>query len=308
MVQYVLVTGAGGFLGSHICRYFGGKGYKIAAVGRFSSSLQTVNSYPNLWKFYGMTLPDIRFINVVKEFQPDLLIHCAGTASVADSVSQPYNDFQRTVEVCAFTLEVIRKEIPQCRFILLSSAAVYGNPEKLPVSETVQCKPVSPYGYHKMICETLAQEYSSLHGVPVSILRIFSAYGEGLRRQVVFDLCRKFTDATGDTIEVLGTGEESRDFIHALDIARAIEYIYKNQADGIFNIASGTQTKIKTLTNLIQNELHSNKNISFRGVGRKGDPLNWEADISRLSKLGYCSQVDFIEGVKSYVEWFKQNN
>lgn len=304
MGQNILVTGAGGFLGSHICRYFGGLGYKIAAVGRFSSSLQTVNSYPNLWKFSGMTLPDSRFINLVREFQPDLLIHCAGTSSVANSVNQPYQDFQNTVEVVAFTLEVIRKEAPNCRYILLSSAAVYGNPNNLPINESAPCKPVSPYGYHKMICEMMVEEYATLYGISTVVLRIFSAYGEGLCRQVVFDLCKKFT-SQNENVEVYGTGNESRDFIHVLDIARAIDYIILNDATGIFNIAAGQQTTISELVELLSKAFNSQKTILFSGKVKPGDPLNWQADITRLKDFGYEPRVNLAEGVTNYVKWFK---
>ena len=208
--ERVLITGAGGFLGSHIAHHFGALGHSVAAVGRFAVTASGTGSYPNLWKLGGMTLPDQALHAIIRDFRPTLLVHCAGTASVADSMQQPYQDFCKTVQVCAFTLEAVRSCAPDCRFVLLSSASVYGNPESLPIPETAPLRPVSPYGYHKMLCETLAEEYATLHGMKVAVLRIFSAYGERLRRQVIHDICLKFADPATAGVEVFGTGHESR--------------------------------------------------------------------------------------------------
>lgn len=121
--QRTIITGAGGFLGSHIARHLGKRGHRVAAVGRFVASPEIIST-PNLSNFYGMTLPDRRFEDAVREFQPNLVVHCAGTASVADSVNAPYVDFHKTAEVSAFVLETLRTLTPGCHFILLSSAAL----------------------------------------------------------------------------------------------------------------------------------------------------------------------------------------
>jgi UDP-glucose 4-epimerase len=232
MALRALVTGAGGFLGSHISYYLGKSGYQVAAVGRFNATSAIDTLYPNLLKLCGMTLPDARFVAAVSEFKPDLVVHCAGTASVGDSVHDPYGDFQRTVDVCAFTLETLRTCSPGIHFCLLSSAAVYGNPLHLPISEHDQCKPVSSYGYHKLLCEILADEYAKLHGLKVTVLRVFSAYGERLRKQLIHDLCYKFLLDESPYVELFGSGEESRDFIHAVDVARSIHFLHQNGSDG----------------------------------------------------------------------------
>lgn len=301
----ILVTGAGGFLGSHICDYFGSRGYKIGAVGRFSRALNWTKAYPNLEMFWGLTLPDDQFAYVLQAFRPTMVVHCAGTASVAESVAEPYGDFKRTVEVCAFTLESMRRHAPQARFALLSSAAVYGNPESLPIKEDAKLSSISPYAYHKRICETLAEEYASLHGIPCSILRIFSAYGERLRRQVVHDLVKKFMEAGSSGLEVYGTGQESRDFVHAVDVAQAVECIFQKKADGIFNVASGQGTTIEQLCKLISESLRTRKKVQFTGASRKGDPMNWQADISKLNELGFSPRLSLAEGLKQYISWYQ---
>jgi len=300
----VLVTGAGGFLGSHICRYFGERGHPIAALGRFAASESVEETYPNLHLLAGMTLPDPAFVKAVRHFNPGLVVHCAGTASVADSVERPHSDFQRTVEVCAFVLDTLRQNAPACKFILLSSAAVYGNPSSLPIDESMPCAPISPYGYHKWMCELLAEEYRLLFGLQTASLRIFSAYGERLQRLVIHDICRKISDSTCNEVEVYGTGEESRDFIHASDVAQAVAYVAKSNDHSVFNVASGAQTSIRELVETLVACLDSDKRIRFTGTNRPGYPNNWEANIARMRSTGFTPRVPLNDGLSDYCRWY----
>lgn len=304
MEKRTLITGAGGFLGSHIASHLGENGHRIAAVGRFAT-LPGMMEIPNLWKLCGMTLPDHRFKDAVREFQPTLVVHCAGTASVANSVEAPYTDFHRTAEVCADVLETLRTCAAGCHFILLSSAAVYGNPQALPVTEETSLRPISPYGYHKLICELLAEEYRTLHGIPTAVLRIFSAYGEGLRRQVIHDLFQKFADPKSNVVEIFGTGEETRDFIHASDVARIVELIAETGVSDVFNAASGSETSVRQLAAMISSEFGLQKEIIFNGMRRPGDPVNWRADVSRLSAIGFRPMVTLQAGIAAYQRWYR---
>ena len=121
------------------------------------------------------------------------------------------------------------------RLLLVSSAAVYGDPERLPVSEDAPLAPISPYGRHRAEAEEVALQ----SGAPVVIARVFSAYGEGLRRQVLWDVAQRAL--VGGPVELSGTGEETRDFVHARDVAAAISAIAQRSAfDGeIVNVATG---------------------------------------------------------------------
>ncbi|MBN1676639.1 MAG: NAD-dependent epimerase/dehydratase family protein [Kiritimatiellae bacterium] len=307
--QRIMVTGAGGFLGSHVCEYFGARGHAIAAVGRFSLDTESLGRYPNLWRHAGVTLPDPRFVDAVRDFRPDVLVHCAGTASVPESVRDPYGDFSRTVDICAFVLETLRKEKNDCLFVFPSSAAVYGNPEKLPVSEQAPLHPVSPYGYHKRMCELLVEEYNTLHGVPTVTLRIFSAYGERLRKQIVYDLCLKFADTRTRTVELFGTGEETRDFIHAHDVAGAVAAVLAAGEHGVvFNVASGTQTTIRALAGMVARQFRACKPVHFNGAVREGDPRRWAADIRRLSGTGFVAGTDLPSGLSQTCAWFRETH
>ena len=303
MTDRILITGAGGFLGSHICQYFGERQYSILPMGRFSGNKKKKLHDFGIRNICETTLPSEVLLEVLSEFKPNLIIHCAGSSSVPASVENPYDDFKKNADTLAFILESIRKESPESSFVLLSSAAVYGNPMILPIKETTSCKPISPYGYHKQICEILADEYSSLFGIQMAVLRIFSAYGNGLQKQVIFDLCNKFA-SDDPVIEVYGTGNETRDFIHAFDVAQAIECIYNSHGKGIFNVSSGVQTSIHQIIGLIKEMSDSDKHVRYSGKIRMGDPLHWCADIDKISALGFRQKVSLHEGIKNYCRWF----
>jgi UDP-glucose 4-epimerase len=304
----VVVTGAGGFLGAHICSYLAQNGFQIAAIGRFSQPLHHTGADVGYYQQIPMELPDKKFTQLIEEFQPSLLVHCASSASVVQSVQKPYDDFRSSVDICASILDAVRRKAPDCKTVLLSSAAVYGNPGSIPIVETAPIVPISPYGYHKWMGEILADEYAQLYGLSIVVLRIFSAYGEGLRRQVVFDLCKKNSNLALEEVEVYGTGAESRDFIHAQDIARAVELVYRSKAEGCFNVASGVQTKIAEIVELVKQCLASSKAVRFTGHVREGEPLFWQADISKLSALGFSTQVALADGIGAYCRWFAKDS
>lgn len=125
MRKTALVTGATGFLGSHITEELRAAGYEVIEVARAALIATT-------------------FTTIVKERQPALLVHAAGSASVEDSLSRPLADFQSSVQLTAEILEAVRTHSPQTHFVLLSSASVYGAPATLPISEECPAAPISP--------------------------------------------------------------------------------------------------------------------------------------------------------------------
>lgn len=298
----LMILGAGGFLGSHICQYFHDKGDAIAAVGHAPAFPSQI--HPDPVPFVPLSLPDEAIAPLIRNFAPHVLIYCAGTASVPQSFQSPYQDFKATVEACAFTLEALRVCQPSCQLIFLSSAALYGNSNHLPIDESTAVMPVSPYGYHKHLCEILIEEYSKLYGIQSAILRIFSAYGERLQRQVIHDLCQKIFDPAIDPIELHGTGQESRDFIHASDVARAIDCIIQAEAIGTYNVGTGQQTSISELVRHLTELSERPKSCQFNQRTRPGDPVNVEADITKLKHLGFTPSVTLVEGLKKYLSWF----
>ena len=240
---------------------------------------------------------------MIKRVAPRACVHAAGRASVALSREDPATDFHDSVIVTFELLNALRLHAPACRTVLLSSAAVYGNPASLPICETETPAPLSPYGFHKLQCEGLAGEFRRVYGLAVGSARIFSAYGKGLRRQVVWDICARAL-APG-ALRLRGTGAESRDFIHATDVAGALASILeKAPLQGeCYNVASGQETTIATLARQLLRHLGQAGEAQFGEAENPDDPKNWRADITRLEKLGFRPRVSLDRGLAEVAEW-----
>jgi UDP-glucose 4-epimerase len=139
-----------------------------------------------------------------------------------------------------------------------------------------------------------------------AVLRIFSAYGSGLKKQVIYDLCRKLHENANTNISLFGTGEESRDFIHADDIAAGIDHAITHELNGTYNLASGIETKISNLANRLRILCKSQAELIFTGESRAGDPLRWQADISKLTATGFRPETTLDVGLKQYHDWYCQ--
>ena len=247
-MKSALVIGVAGFIGRYIARYFSEQGWSVIGI---DSSPPENAPLANLAKYYRLSLPDAELATVLQENYPSLCVHCAGRASVGLSIIDPSADFHSGTVLTFEILNSLRLYTPDCRFIFLSSAAVYGNPESLPIRETQSLAPISPYGFHKRQSEQLCLEFTKVYNLKTAIVRIFSAYGPGLRRQVLWDICQKAI--TQDSLKLQGTGTESRDFIHALDIAKALLVIAHSapMEANIYNLGSGREVAIAELANLI---------------------------------------------------------
>ncbi|HOC37825.1 MAG TPA: NAD-dependent epimerase/dehydratase family protein, partial [Thermodesulfobacteriota bacterium] len=186
MKPSVLITGASGFLGSWLFNHFHSHGYSTFGVDRSRPCTAGIFRIA-AENCYCLKIPSIRFYSLLASVRPSVIIHAAGPSSVSASVADPESDFHDSVSVTEFLLQCIRRYSSRSALVYLSSAAVYGNPPGLPVSESMPCQPISPYGRHKQICEQMIQDFSQHYDVPCAVLRIFSAYGEGLRRQVIYD-------------------------------------------------------------------------------------------------------------------------
>jgi UDP-glucose 4-epimerase len=137
---------------------------------------------------------------IINGFQLDLVVHCAGSASVRASFSSPLDDLRANVLTLANTLDAVRRSEVRPLVIFPSSAAVYGNPVNLPIREDDPCRPKSPYGFHKLAAENVVHEYITCHDVRVIICRIFSLIGERQRRLLLWDLYQQFVSESGKVV------------------------------------------------------------------------------------------------------------
>lgn len=279
----ILIVGAKGFIGSNCVSFFG-QNHDVSAVGRTEN-----------------------FDRVFNKQEFDVCINASGSASVPFSFQNPENDYILNVFNVQQLLSAIRHHNPDCKLLNFSSASVYGNPEQLPVKENAPMKPVSPYGFHKLQSESLLTEYHRFFGLKTCSLRIFSAYGPGLRKQLFWDIYQKIKD-TPEEISISGTGDESRDFIFIEDLMEVIDIVIRsNHLNGsIINVGSGQETTIRTAAETFITAYSPRTRLKFSGAKRIGDPDRWVADLSLLREHGFSCKITMQAGLQQYAKWLKE--
>lgn len=296
----ILILGSEGFIGNHLANFF--------IAGEFSVYGCGLSDHPSSsYTYYRMKRDKLQWDDIFSGQSFDYCINAAGSGNVSYSVSNPFEDFEANTFHTIGILDAIRKYNPACRYLHISSAAVYGNPEELPIKETASCNPISPYGWHKLMAEQLCKEYSQLFGLHIAVARPFSIYGAGLKKQIFWDIYHKYM-ANKNEIELWGTGKESRDFIFIDDVMASFYFILQHGAMNgeIYNIASGNETNIQDAVNIFFDHMPSRPVIKFNKQARKGDPINWKADTSKLKALGFTNSVSLENGVAKLAEWLLQ--
>jgi dTDP-glucose 4,6-dehydratase/UDP-glucose 4-epimerase len=294
----ILIIGSKGFIGSHCADYFISRGFEV-----FQSDV-TDNTEDN---YFLIRRENSDFSLPFKELQFDLCINASGSANVGFSFENPAVDFELNVINVQKILVAIRDFNPQCKFINFSSAAVYGSPRVLPISENSTCKPLSPYGFHKLQSELLLLEYHKFFGLKTCSLRVFSAYGPRLQKQLFWDLYQKSLQS--DEISLFGTGDESRDFIYIDDLMQAVDLVMNNSDfnGSIYNVASQVETTIHDATKVFIDQICPGKPIVFNNVEKAGDPKNWLADMQQIRNFGFVPKYSLYLGLKQYAQWIKEN-
>lgn len=301
----MLVTGANGFLGRHVARFFSRKGHTVLGIGHGEWSREEWES----WGLCGWQRADVTLGTLEQHAgTPSAIIHCAGGGSVASSIDNPLADFERTVETTAHVLEYVRAVAPSCRVVYPSSASVYGTVEELPIRENWHAAPISQYGVHKMMAEQMIASYARQFGTSAAIVRLFSVYGCGLRKQLLWDACRKFTNH--DNI-FMGTGDEVRDWLHVEDAAELLLAAAEHASVECPTVNGGSGEGItvrEVLVHLASRLLPMDPIPTFSGTQRTGDPSRYVADIEGSKGWGWSPKRDWKEGVAEYAAWWTRNS
>ncbi len=300
-MKRVLVTGAHGFLGRHTAFHFKEYGYEVIGIGHGSWK----NDNPEDFGIDQWIEADIDICSLSKiQKRIDCVVHCAGGSLVGPSLEHPLVEFHKTVTSAGNILEYIRLYQSGATLVFPSSAAVYGNKNDSPIYETESLHPVSPYGFYKKITEELCESYARNFDMPVAVIRFFSIYGNGLKKQLLWDACRKLS-STSKEVTFFGTGKETRDWLHIEDAVRLIYnlgQIHKGYA--IYNGGSGhRQTNAQTI-NLLSELLGRKCQVRFNQEVRTGDPKHYWADIQKCRDLGLEPQKKIQNGLREYVDWF----
>jgi UDP-glucose 4-epimerase len=238
----------------------------------------------------------------------DYVFHLAANPYIPTSVANPALDFSSNLAATFALLEAVRKGSRRPLVVIASSAAVYGDPETLPIRESHPTLPISPYGVSKLGAERYVSVYAALYDVPALSLRLFSAYGPRQRKQVVFDL---FTRLLHDPsqLEVIGDGTQERDLSYAGDIADAFLLAAERApARGeALNVASGQSVSIAELVDAVCRSCGVAPRVRYTGRTRPGDAQRWRVDTQAIRALGFEPRTPLETGLRNVLAWLRSS-
>lgn len=299
--MHVLVTGGAGFIGSHAVEKLMTVGHSVHIVDNLSTGRRE-NIHPEAG-FAEIAIEDPALAGVFAAFRPEAVVHCAAQTSVAASWDDPRHDALTNVAGTANVLaQCARNDIK--RVIYLSSAAVYGEPEYIPIREDHPLRPTSPYGLTKLVGEQYLELFRRRFGLDTITLRLANVYGPRQRSDADGGVVAIFTERvmSGLPLEVHGDGQQTRDFVYVGDVARAIELAVEaptgiTAQPAIFNISTGADIPLVTLIDCLEQTTGRRSQLRF-GPPRPGDIRH-----SRLSNesarrvLGWAPEISLADGL-----------
>lgn len=297
-----LVLGAAGFIGRHVCREMNARGFTVHGVGHGGWTAEERSAFGvTRWHESDITLEALRAAS--DGASPDVVLHCGGSGTVAHSYRAPASDFERSVGTTLAALEFTREQTSPPCFVLASSAAVYGDQGDIDIDEGARLDPMSPYGYHKMTSEHLCESYHRFFNVRTRVVRLFSVYGEGLQKQLLWDAMNKFRRGENS---FFGTGDEMRDWIHVEDAARLLGLAATAPAT-LHAIYNGGYFKARTrdVLGALARAAHATSAPTFSGEVHPGNPRRLTGSTSRArTELAFEGHIGLEDGLSRYADWF----
>ncbi|MBD3180644.1 NAD-dependent epimerase/dehydratase family protein [Candidatus Poribacteria bacterium] len=306
-----LVTGAAGFIGSHIAQRLLDRGDKVIGIDCF------LDYYPRALKEYRLKsllkYNKLEFIegNLLKADlskilkDVDFVIHEAAQPGVRTGWNSDFEGYSRNNIEATQRLLNMSRDTGIRKFIFASSSSVYGNAEEMPTTENASTKPLSPYGVTKLACEHLCNVYYKSFGVPVIILRHFTVFGPKPRPDMAHTIFSRAI-LTGREIQIYGDGEQSRGFTYVSDIVDAtMSAIEKDIKGEIFNIGGGVTATVKEIIEILE-KIIGKKAITRHVPALKGEARHTYPDISKAAEmLDYHPKVGLEEGLIEVVKSVK---
>jgi UDP-glucuronate 4-epimerase len=312
----VVVTGAAGFIGSHLCERLLSGGWQVIGFDNFDSFYAPEVKRRNLTaclanKAFRLVEGDIRDASKVNSACGggiDLIVHLAARAGVRPSIEDPllYQDVNVT-GTCVM-LEAARQYKIK-RFVFASSSSVYGNNLKVPFSETDNVDhPISPYAASKKAGELLCYSYHHLFGIDMTCLRFFTVYGARQRPDLAIHKFTRLIDS-GKPIQMFGDGSMMRDHTYIDDILSGVlAAIERCKGYKIYNLGEAEPVSLRDLISSIEQAV-GKKAVIERLPLQPGDVDKTFADISRArAELGYAPSTSIKEGLTKFVQWYRARN
>jgi len=303
--QRVAITGGAGFIGSTLATHLA-PANDVLVIDTLSTGYR--ENIPDSATFLEQ---DIRKLEPADLKDVDVLFHEAANISVPRSVEDPIFDAEHNVKGLIQTLEAA-VEAGVDRVVFASSSAVYGTPDSVPVSETAQIAPQSPYAASKYAGEQYCCMYGDLYDIETVRLRYFNVYGPRQRADSGYaGVVSIFTDQllSGDPLTIQGGGSQTRDFVYVDDVVQAnIAAATADAAPGnVYNIGTGTAISIAGLADELEAIVDEDVDRVYND-GRTGDVQRSRADISRAaSELAFEPETELREGLAATVEWRRTN-
>ncbi|AKT34834.1 UDP-glucose 4-epimerase [Pyrobaculum sp. WP30] len=282
----VVVTGGAGFVGSHVAAYLAERGFKVVAV----DNLERASAVRRLEEVgVSLVVGDVRFVDLPPA---EAVVHAAAYINVEESWERPYEYMWNNAAATARIAKQCAKT--STRLIYISSAAVYGEPQHLPINENHPTRPLSPYGLSKLAGEQVAQMLAP----GAAVLRLFNVYGPGQTGPYAGVVSKFIERAKGSLPPVIyGDGTQTRDFVHVADVARFVEVVLDRGAAGVFNVGTGRSVSIRELATIV---------MRLAGLGgeplyappRPGDIKHSVADVTKAKLLGWQPQIPLEEGLR----------
>ncbi len=316
----VLVTGGAGFIGSHLCDRLVAKGQAIVIVDSFDPFYDSAIKHRNIENVLEsgdarLIIADICDRGAVEdglgEEKIDAVIHLAARAGVRPSLENPEAYVRTNVEGTAAILEIARRRGIRS-FVFGSSSSVYGDSTPVPFSEDQPATtPISPYAATKRAGELLCHTYAHLYGLSVMCLRFFTVYGPRQRPDLAIHKFARLM-STGKSIPFYGNGDTERDYTYVDDIIDGVEGALRwtQSADaGAFetvNLGENTTTSLARLVEMLSSELGVTATLD-RMPPQPGDVQRTFASVDKARRvLGYNPGTTMDEGIRRFVEWFRQ--
>jgi len=296
----IVVTGGAGFIGFHLCKRLSGLTSDLTIYDDLSSGkMENIKDVGKAKLVKGDILDLKKLLSVEKA---DLIYHLAAQVVVPYSMENPLIDFETNAKGTLCVLEKARKD--DAKLVFASSAAVYGNPTVFPTPETYGFHPFSCYGLSKVVGEEYCEMYRDQYGLDVTIMRFANVYG--LRcHGVIHDFLDKIAK-NPNKLEIIGTGLQSRDFVHVSDVVDALVTVGSEEFTNgrTYNLGYGTTIKIIDLAKLMLQilNLQDKTVVTTTGVSWQGDVTTIWFDNSKAKKeLNWNPKVSLEDSIKEVI-------
>ena len=288
----ILIIGGSGFIGSHLTECFAGQ-CEITILSQ-TKLKSAINAHNNV----SFSYTEENFMTYLGSNFFDVIHFLSGNPHPTFSETDPFIDIELTLKPTLSILNALRKLSYKGSLWFASSVAVYGNSPDKNLSEESICMPLSNYAVAKLAVESYAKHYSRNFGLNIGVYRIFSTYGPGLRRQVIYDNILKMKRGDKE-IRLQSSALSARDFSYVVDQALAIKFLSDKVIPHgeVFNIGSGIATTIVDVVRTIAELMEYKGTIDCQNERPLLHDVSWTADVSKISALGFQQRYSLEHGL-----------